>query len=159
MRTRAIAVVLACAPLLEGCDLRAGAATDDPQLEIRVVIQDPSGENPRAFGAGEAITFLLVVENTGDAPQTLEFASAKTHDFVVTTSKGQERWRASLGRVYSQMLTEIKIAPGETRRFSSAWDQVCGDGTAALAGEYHALGILATISPRTTQSPAAFTIR
>ncbi len=159
MRTLAIAVVLACALLLQGCDLRAGAATDDPPLEIRVAILDASGANSRAFGAEEAITFELVVENTGDATEAVEFASAKTHDFVVTTSTGREVWRASKGRFYSQMLTEISIAPGETRRFTSTWNQLCLDGTAALAGEYRVMGFLATTPSQAAGSPSRFTIR
>ena len=91
MRIKTIAVVLACAPLLQGCGLRAGAATDALPLEIRVAILDASGENQSAFSAETIITFELVVKNTGDTPAAVEFASSCLSWSSVLTSAGRLR--------------------------------------------------------------------
>ena len=153
------AVLLACAPLVQSCNPRAGAATVDAPLEIRLTIRDAKGASQRVFDAAQNVTFELAVLNTGDVVETVSLASSKTHDFVVLSSQGIEIWRASKGRFFGQMLTEISIAPGETRRFTSTWNQLCLDGTAALAGEYRVMGFLATTPSQAAGSPSRFTIR
>ena len=152
-------LLLACAPLLQSCNPRADAASEVPALEIRLTVRNASGAIRRAFGSAEAVTFELAVRNVGDTRETVVLASAKTHDFVVTSSDGREIWRASRGRFFAQMLTELSFAPGETRRFTSTWDQVRADGTAAVDGEYSVAGFLATALPRAALNRALFAIR
>lgn len=153
------AFLLAVVPSLLGCSPGACATTDDPGLEILVAIRDQSGASRSAFGSAEAVTFELSVRNIGDHPEIIELASAKTHDFVLTSSNGAEVWRASHGRFFAQMLTELTLAPGETRHFTSTWNQQCADGTAATAGEYRVEGFLSAAPPRAAGSPVTLTIR
>jgi hypothetical protein len=160
MRARAIAIaLLVCAPMTQGCHPRAGAAEEESPLEIRLALQDENGASQHTFDASKTLTFELAVKNTSEAAATLSLPSAKTHDFIVLSSEGIELWRASKGRFYGQMLTEITIAPGETRRFTSSWNQVCSDGSEAPTGEYRAMGFLATNPPRPGGTPSPFTIR
>ena len=160
MRVRAIAtLLLACAPMVQSCHPRAGAATEDVALEIRLALRDENGASQRSFDSAKEVTFELAVHNPGDVAETISLASAKTHDFVLTSSNGAEVWRASHGRFFAQMLTELTLAPGETRHFTSTWNQQCADGTAATAGEYRVEGFLSAAPPRTAGSPVTLTIR
>ena len=90
-------------------------------LELRLEVRSALGRNARRFAAGEPVTFVLEIENTGATPLALEFATARTHDFSVLDPEGREVWRWSRGRLFAQALATIELAAGETRRFAAAW--------------------------------------
>ena len=63
-------------------------------------------------------------------------------DFITDT--GEEIWRWSRGRMFAQVLTELRFEPGESKRFEVQWDQRRADGTPAAAGHYQATGQIPT---------------
>jgi hypothetical protein len=138
---------LLCAAGLLGLAAPCGGAGPERAaaagLELRLEIQDASGQGARRFAAGESIGLVLVVSNTSGAPQRLEFPTARTHDFAVADAGGREVWRWSHGRLFAQMLTQIELAPGESRRFAAEWDPRGAAAALALPGRYRVVASLA----------------
>jgi hypothetical protein len=112
-------------------------------LELRLEILDSAGGAAQRFATGAPVGFVLEVRNAARAPQRLEFPTARTHDFAVTDAHGREVWRWSRGRLFAQVLSEIELAPGESRRFAAAWDQRDAAGALALPGRY---GVVASLA-------------
>ena len=149
MRNRAAAglLILAAASLLAGaCRAQGEDVSISEALELRLRLITASGE-ARHFPAGEPLRFVLSIRNPSAEPRRLSFPSAKTHEFVVTTPSGKELWRSSRGLLYAQMLSELVLAPGETREFEAAWE------SADLPpGRDHARGLVPT-RPQEIGSP------
>jgi hypothetical protein len=93
------------------------------------------------------VEFTLTVTNTGPDPVDLTFRSGKRADVVVTdTDSGEEVWRWSQGRMFTQAISTVELAPGETLDRSFTWSD-------PPAGRYEAEGTLAANShtaPATT---------
>jgi hypothetical protein len=138
---------LLCAAGLLGLAAPCGRAGPERALaaglELRLEIQDAAGQGARRFAAGESIGLVLVVTNTSGAPQRLEFPTARTHDFAVADAGGREVWRWSLGRRFAQVLTQIELAPGESRRFAAVWDLGGAGAKPAAPGRYRVVASLA----------------
>jgi len=79
-------------------------------------------------------TFELTVENTGDETVTCQFTSGCTADFVIEAD-GDERWRLSNTRMFTQVLSSTDIPPGRAETFEARGDPL-------EAGTYTAIGIL-----------------
>ena len=135
-----VAGLLALAAPCGGAGSERAAA---PGLELRLELEDGSGGGARRFGAGASIGLVLVARNANAAPLRLEFPTAQTHDFAVTGDAGNELWRWSRGRRFAQVLTQIELAPGESRRFEAAWDQRDASGAPAPPGRYRVVASLA----------------
>ncbi|TDA68850.1 MAG: hypothetical protein D9V47_06970 [Clostridia bacterium] len=61
---------------------------------------------------------VLVVSNPTNRPVTLQFASAQTHDFVVTRN-GRTVWQASAGKDFAQVWRQEILEPGASRVYRS----------------------------------------
>ena len=127
-------------------------------LELRLEVQDAAGAATRSFAAGAPVGLVLEVRNAGEAPRRLEFPTARTHDFAVSDARGVERWRWSRGRLFAQMLEEVELAPGESRRFAVAWDQRNADGAPVAPGRYQVVASLACAPAPPPVGPVAFEI-
>jgi len=112
-------------------------------LELQLHVRDTTGRDARIFGAGEAVDLVLEVHNAGETPLALAFATARHYDFAVVDAEGLEVWRWSRGRLFAQALTEIEMAPGETRRFAASWDKRDASGALAPPARYRVTGTLA----------------
>lgn len=69
------------------------------------------------------VTFAVTVRNDGDDPIDLEFRNGQTFDFAVFDDDGTERWRWSDGRMFTQALRSVTLAPGESESFEAVWEQ------------------------------------
>jgi len=142
-------VLLACGASLVAALALAVGADEGPErvsvgaLELQLRVHDTAGEEARRFGAGEAVDLVLEVHNAGEAPLALSFATARRYDFAVMDAAGVELWRWSRGRLFAQVLEEIEMAPGETRRFAASWDKRDSSGTPAPPGHYRVTATLA----------------
>jgi hypothetical protein len=68
------------------------------------------------------VTFTFVVENTG-GPVELTFRSGQRADVAVTdTESGEEVWRWSAGRMFTQVISTVELASGETLDRTVTWD-------------------------------------
>jgi hypothetical protein len=109
------------------------------------VLVNAAGEEASVFGIGEPITLVVTLRNRGDTPRTLTLPTSQTHDCIVQAGgeKGKEEaWRWSRGRVFAQVITELTLAPGESRRFPVTWDQRGADGSLLPPGKYRVVGVV-----------------
>jgi hypothetical protein len=100
-----------------------------------------------SYATGEVVPFEMVLRNVSTRPQTLTFRSGQDFEIVVRNQEGQEIWRWSTGRIFTQQIREITFAPGEERRFGAVWDQVTDAGTPADPGLYQATATLTASDP------------
>jgi hypothetical protein len=128
LRLGALLVLLQCAAP------EPGAAS--PPFQARLGLERTDGRAADVFEAGASVVLVLTLRNPTDAPQTLALATAQTHDFAISTRTGPEVWRWSAGRRFAQMLTELRLAPGEEKSFRATWSP----GPALAPGRYRAEG-------------------
>lgn len=69
---------------------------------------------------GASVEFVFTVANTDPAPRELEFASGRAADFVVLADD-EPIWRWSDGRLFTQALERVTLAPGESVVHDGAW--------------------------------------
>lgn len=91
----------------------------------------------------DAVTFEFAVTNAGTEPAELTFATGLAADFVAVAD-GEERWRASDGRLFTQALRSETLAPGETVTYRETWSD-------PEPGEYE---VTATLEARHTSVEA-----
>lgn len=93
-----------------------------PQSGTGTTVPVPGGglslalRHPDPLRAGAPVTWTLAVRNDGPEAVTLTFSSGQRGD-VVLLQAGSERYRWSRGRVFTQALAEMPLAPGEGRSF------------------------------------------
>ena len=87
-----------------------------------------------AYAPGDKVKLRLVLENTGNAPLTLEFPTAQIYDIQIT-GPNYYFWKWSKGRMFAQVITTITLEPGERKEFLETWET---DPKLAL-GEYSIL--------------------
>ncbi|WP_129116973.1 BsuPI-related putative proteinase inhibitor [Halegenticoccus tardaugens] len=85
--------------------------------------------------SADRVRFALAVENAGDDPITLSFRDGRRADFVVR-SDGEEVWRWSDGRMFTQVLASETLDSGERARYDGEWEE-------PTPGSYVAVGVLA----------------
>jgi hypothetical protein len=141
-----------------GC-ARAEETVAAPDLETRLLLKDAAGKESAEFQGRETVTLAVVIRNRGASPRTLTFPSSQTHDCIVHAGEGTEVWRWSAGRMFAQVLTELTLAPGESRTFTITWDLTDRKGAPLPPGDYRAVGLVAARVPGARSAPATFTIR
>jgi hypothetical protein len=100
-----------------------------------------------AYRTGETVPFEMVLRNVTNQPRELTFRSGQDFDIVVQNEAGQELWRWSTGRAFSQQIREITFAPGEERRFDATWDQQSDAGMQVPPASYQAVATLTIDDP------------
>lgn len=66
------------------------------------------------------VDLILQVTNVSRDTVTVRFATAQSHDFVV--SRGSERlWSWAADRMFAQVLREEPLAPEATWRYEATW--------------------------------------
>ena len=83
----------------------------------------------------------------------------RVHDAIVRTASGREVWRWSHGRQFAQMLSELTLAPGESRELTLRWDPARAGGAAPGEGDYVAVGLIPALGASLESGPVAFSIR
>jgi hypothetical protein len=95
------------------------------------------------FDLGEPVEMVLSVRNRLDTPATVQFASGRQSDFIVVSRASADViWKWSDGKSFTQALTELEFAAGETKVFTVTWDQTDSGGQQVPAGDYEARGVL-----------------
>ena len=124
---RVSAGVLMALLLLAGCaangrDSGAGAPALLPSVKVTLL--------------GDSVRFLLQVTNTTAQPVELEYPTGQGYDFVVRRG-GEEVWRWSAERMFTQALRTERLAPGGTLSYDAVWSPPAG-----AEGEYEVAGLL-----------------
>lgn len=133
---------LTAAGALLGCAPREAA----PRVETPLLLT-----SVQASTFPDSVQFLLQVTNTSADPVTLEFGSGQSFDFIVSR-EGQEVWRWSADRMFTQALRSEVLGASETRSYRATWTP--GPQT---PGEYRVTGIL-TAREHHTRQEARFRI-
>ena len=107
-------VVLVLITAVAGCGGDDGGserqAGQQKGLTLKVSFDEP-------LRSGGPVTWTLEVENHGSAPEQLAFRSGKDGD-VALLRGGQEVYRWSGTRYFTQAMRQVPIGPGEQKSFS-----------------------------------------
>ena len=89
------------------------------------------------YARGELIRFTLTLRNTTSAEAVIEYPTSQPHD-VLVLQDGRLVWQWSAGKAFLQVLTRLRLAPGEVRLFEIEWDQKDASGRQVTDGQYAA---------------------
>ncbi|MFC4986650.1 MULTISPECIES: BsuPI-related putative proteinase inhibitor [Saliphagus] len=70
--------------------------------------------------SGDPVALTLTVTNTGDEPREVTFRSGLEADFSISRD-GEECWRWSDGRLFTQALRTETFVPGESSTYTESW--------------------------------------
>ncbi len=87
------------------------------------------------YAPGEAVNLTFTVKNNNTAPVTVVFPTTQQYDFVVTQN-GQTVWQWSFGQAFTQVITQMTLAAGQTLTFQATWNQTDAAGQAVAVGQY-----------------------
>jgi len=84
------------------------------------------------------------VRNRRDTTETIDFTDSRTSDFVVVRANTDSVvWQLSKkSAAPSQTPTTLSFAPGESKTFTTTWDQIDDSGDQVRTGTYEARGVL-----------------
>lgn len=108
-------------------------AQDQPVTLPALLQQVMTSRN--AYPLGAKVTLDYGIKNRTNSPITYNFSSGKKYDIWIMLGN-TEVYRMSRGRMYTQALTSLAIAPGETKTFSVQWDQKDQNGKQVGPGTY-----------------------
>lgn len=109
LRSGHLLLALSVAFLAGACALHGTAAETPPPVTSLLVEVEP-----------DTVHFVFQMTNAGDTPLVLEYATGQEYDFLVYRD-GEELWRWSGDRMFTQALHTDTIAPGETRIHRATW--------------------------------------
>jgi len=127
--------------LMGGCSQPSSQPSDPSPVEIGnehsngLSVEIEIGD--AASHVDEPVDLLLVV--TASKPVTLQFSSGQRFDFVVSIG-GEEVWRWSGDKFFTQALGEESLSAGEELRYEAQW-------TPTEEGSYEVLGLVTATNP------------
>jgi hypothetical protein len=147
-----LAILVICAGTStsnRSCSLRGsnngGDGGDDPTFVATLQLQDTTGNVTDSFQRQELIQMILTVRNRRDTSESIDFTDSRTSDFVVVRANTDNVvWQLSKETAApSPTATTLDFAPGETKTFTTTWDQTDSDnGDQVRTGTYEARGVL-----------------
>ncbi len=140
-------------PVRAGPDLVVAPSTEVPatpgeaepvlSLEVREV--------------ADGLRFVLVVENPSDRLMPFHFTSSQSFDFVVSDRPGNEVWRWSSRKFFSEVIRSEAIRPRSNWTFEGEWNHRDNALEPVPPGTYTVVGILAGNDP-VESMPVEFTV-
>ncbi len=94
-----------------------------------------------AYASGELVDVTLTVHNRGERPITITFASGQRYDLLIRRPRGDEVWRWSHDKAFTQIVQTLALRAGEAVSFKEAWDQRDLQGRRVDPGTYEAVAI------------------
>ena len=122
-----------------------GDGGDDPTFVATLQLQDTTGNVTDSFQRQELIQMILTVRNRRDSAESIDFSDSRTSDFVVVRANTDSVvWQLSKETAApSPTTTTLDFAAGETKTFTTTWDQTDSDnGDRVSTGTYEARGVL-----------------
>ena len=102
---------------------------------------------------GDTVSMKLKLRNTSDEPVQFFTGDRPPHDFVVTTSDGEEVWHWQCAKIILFPLDRKTLEPGEELEFTGEWEQVDNRGKPVPPGTYLIRGVLKMESPERLVTP------
>lgn len=93
----------------------------------------------RAFAPGEPVEVTVTARNVGAAPLAVVFNSGQRVDLVVRRPRGDEVWRWSHDKAFTQAIQTLLLRPEERSVLRVAWDQRDLQGRRVDPGSYEAI--------------------
>jgi Copper amine oxidase N-terminal domain/Intracellular proteinase inhibitor len=92
------------------------------------------------YRAGETVAFTVTARNDSAIGQELNFSSGQSFDITVLPAGKEDspRWDWSYDRRFTMELRTLALAPGETKTWSTTWDQKDNEGAVMPRGAYEA---------------------
>lgn len=82
----------------------------------------------------------LTLTNCADNSARLFYRDAQRYEFIAEDEQGQEVWRWSFDKAFTQAVGEETIGPGETVTYSEVWEQISNDGQQVDPKRYKIFG-------------------
>jgi hypothetical protein len=119
----AAVIVFACGPRSHSSDAPDNARTmSGPSILTALDVRQ----------SGSEIAFRFHVTNNANKKLELVFPSGKTHDITIVDAAGEEVWRWSDGRMFTQVLQNRVLGPGDTLTYEMTWSVPARSGHSAL---------------------------
>lgn len=97
------------------------------------------------YGPGQRVLVRITIRNTKNTPLELTFPSGQDFDVVIRNEKGEEVYRWSQGRVFTQAIRQVRIEGERNWSVAIDLDQRFFD---LVAGNYTLTANLAVIGPK-----------
>ncbi len=95
----------------------------------------------RRYQPGDTVVMQMKVANSTLKPIRLQFTSSKTYDFTVCNQAGQEVWRWSAGKMFTQALQQKMLGSQESYVVEARWTIPVSDSENNIeAGRYEVEG-------------------
>ncbi|MGI4789531.1 MAG: BsuPI-related putative proteinase inhibitor [Janthinobacterium lividum] len=92
--------------------------------------------NKPQYKAGQPVRITFRVVNTSGKAVIYNFSTGQRFDITATWGKGVTVWAWSSGRVFSQNLASVTLAPGKALVFPAVWNGRRSSGSPAAPGTY-----------------------
>lgn len=96
--------------------------------------------NRRRYQPGDTVVMQMKVGNPTKEPITLQFASSKTYDFTIRDQAGQEVWRWSAGKMFTQALQQRVLSPQASYLVEARWTVPFSESDSIQPGLYEVQG-------------------
>lgn len=93
----------------------------------------------RGFAPGEPVEVTVSVRNVSGAPLGIVFNSSQRLDLIVRRPRGDEVWRWSHDKAFTQVIQTLLLRPQEASTLRVAWDQRDLQGRRVDPGTYEAI--------------------
>jgi len=91
------------------------ASREEHGLRFVLTVEEATGDG------GWSLRIHLLVENVGEEAMAVWFRSGQAWDIVVEAD-GQEIWRWSQGKMFTQVIWSRELRPGEEVSFEAEWE-------------------------------------
>ena len=119
----------------------------EPPDEAFLSAIDYSLELVPQIAYGETVQMKLRLRNISDRPVSFSLGGRPPHDFVVSTSGGEQVWHWKCAKITLQPLDTKTLDPGEALEFVGEWEQVDNRGEPIPPGIYSVRALLDLDSP------------
>jgi hypothetical protein len=126
------------APTTGGTPAAAGCPTGREDVGLTSDLE--FGDGRSEYAIGEPVSMTLILTNCGGNPTRLFYGDGQRYEFIAEDDRGEEVWRWSHDRAFTQAAGEETIQPGETVVYSEQWDQRGNDGKPVQEGRYKIFG-------------------
>jgi Intracellular proteinase inhibitor len=130
MRTFLVSSLTACLVIgATGNGARAPAERESG-MAVRLTVATPRP----AYGPGDTIAVDLTLRNPDGPAETLRFATGQRYDVELWDEGDRPLWRWSEGRMFTQMLGQERLGPGDSLTYQVALP------APATPGQYRVVG-------------------
>lgn len=120
--------------------------------DIQVKVQT----DKTTYALGEPVNITVDVTNTSSSPVALNYRNGQEYDIIINKD-GQEVWKWSMGKFFTQELHSVTLAPGESRTFQDSWTQTVNGNQPITPGQYQIIGV-STAEQNIQSAPVTITI-